>query len=183
MTDDQWRIAVHEAGHAVAALEFGGQCDGLVLLPEGGGLAGVEALGNGRDAYMIAAGPESERLAEEYDAPEAMRPSGELLTVNEIESTSIFRSAPYLAAQLAKPENKRKSWVSDERHLALWAITGHEHDPESWARRLDFVRHVAREVVDRNVETIIRLARALYEAGSLSADEILAIAQPQKANA
>ncbi|MDZ4686691.1 MAG: M50 family metallopeptidase [Planctomycetaceae bacterium] len=172
MTSDRWKTSVHEAGHAVAAVVMGGRCAGLVLVDDGGLAQNYELLG-AREAYAIAAGPAAERLVEQHPAPTTSPAKSKVLTVDEIEALSVFGTAPFLACQLGRAADNRRHFDSDERTLALWAITGREDTPGSWATMLEHANRVAAEIIARNSTAVVRIAAALFVAGSLSEDEIL----------
>lgn len=171
MTSDRWVTAVHEAGHAVAALELDGQCEGLVLNVDGG-LAHVTVPCPDREAYMIAAGPTAQELAGKNAAPELQGPE-KLGTTKALHPKEDFMFA--LSVELAEVPGSMRTLETDERRLAVWAIGGHESEPDSWARRIQFANYVAHKVVSANVEKIIRVAEQLFIHGHLSGDEVTGI--------
>jgi hypothetical protein len=171
MMPDRWRTACHEAGHAVAAVVLGGKCLGVVLYGDGGQAQLDELLGN-RNAFAVAAGPVAERLAEQFPAPATPPAETRVLSVDEIEALPVCASAPFLGCQLARTAQDRKGGDSDARSLALWAVTGNEDAPETWAKRVEFARRVADEIVQANAAAIIRVGESLFVYGSLSRDEI-----------
>jgi len=171
MTCERWRIACHESGHCVASLALGGRCLGLVLVDGGGICHNDELLGN-REAYAIASGPSAEYLAEEFAAPD-VNPETKILTVDEVELLPVFKTATWIACQLARTSDTRKHIDSDSRRIAEWAIGGHESEPDTWAGRVAFAKQMAAEIVSRNADKIVRVASALFVAGSLSENEIL----------
>lgn len=172
-SDARWRTSLHEAAHGIAAIALGDRCLGLVLLDDNSGLAQNDELLGDRQAFAVGSGPVAEKLAEQYPAPATPPAQSKLLTVDEIEALPIFQSAPGLACQLARMPDDRRHSDCDERFLALWAITGSESVPGSWAGRVEHARRMAGLIVDRNVDAILRVATALFVAGSLSETEIL----------
>ena len=167
-TNDRWRTAVHEAGHAVACVELGGRCSGLALFPTGGGLAGTQGLFGDKHAFMTASGHAAEILATEYSAPElpvveTAAPEPSIDTIGE-PSWFSFNTARY--------EEQPERYETDQRTLALWSIAGREEDPDSWARRVRFAHHVADQIVKANATRIVRLAAELFVKNRLSRVEI-----------
>jgi hypothetical protein len=178
--ETRWETALHESGHAIASLTLGGKCLGLALLDDGdSGCCQSGDLDATRTAFMVACGPEAERLAESFPVPDV--PIEQMIvTVDEIESLPVFETSPLLACQMVRTADTRKRFSSDDRQLALWAISGNEADPESWARRVEFARYVAEGLVTKNAETIVRVATALFTKTSLSGPEVTAIFQGSK---
>ena len=166
-SSDRWRTAIHEAGHAIAGHELGGRCVGLALR-EDGGLASVYDLHGSTFAYMVAAGPAAEYLATKHPAPEM--PPADVITREPIDPADSEASRFEFA--VARAAIQPTHYQSDARSIALWAITSHEDDPDSWSRRVRFARHVADEIVERNVDRIVRLASELFIRGRLSRVEI-----------
>ena len=162
-TDTRWKTALHEAGHAVAAIALGGKCCGLVLFDDTSGQAHLAELLGDREAFSIAAGQAAEQLAGNYSAPECSL----MVAVETLPQTSEF-----LVTQLAKGDDVHNEFVSDSRLLAVWAISGWEELPESWAGRVAHAHRVAAELVDRNAAAIVRVAESLFVCGSLGEQEI-----------
>ena len=164
---DRWRTACHEAGHAVAGSELGGRISGLALTENGGGLAGIQGLTGDRHCFMTAAGPAAEYLAAEYDAPElptAEPTPPEPVTADDPPTRFAFNVARYGT----HPEQ----YQTDDRVIAEWAISGRESEPESWAKRVAFAKHVASDIIEKNVGTVMRVATELYIRGRLTRVEI-----------
>lgn len=169
---ERWRFCLHESGHGVSAIALGGKCLGLVVFADGsGGLAQNTQLLPDREAYSIASGPAAETLETRFPAPEMAVSACDVTTKNFV-SLPIYSSSPGLAVQMARSEDNRGHFDSDDRCLALWAIGGHEDRPESWSGRVAFVKHVAAEIIERNAESIVRVATELFVRGSLCRDEI-----------
>lgn len=166
---DRWRTAIHEAAHAVAGLRLGGRVDGLLLVADGG-LAHCDELSPDNHAFMTAAGPNAERLADEYDAPDGPLASYKEIATNELPEGTSNDFA--WSCSFADVQGVSQTAKSDARTLAEWAITSHEHEPESWARRVTFAKRVAAELVDRNADAIARIAERLFIQGRLTGDEI-----------
>lgn len=161
--DTRWTTALHESGHAVAAIALGGRCCGLVLFDDASGQAHLSELLSDREAFSIAAGQAAEQLAEIHAAPECSL----TVAVETLPQTSEF-----LCTQLAKGEDVHNEFVSDSRLLALWAIQGLEDQPESWAGRVAHAHRIAAEIVERNAAAIVRVAESLFVCGSLGEQEI-----------
>jgi hypothetical protein len=178
MTNERWSTACHEAGHAVAGLALGGQCNGLLLHLDGGS-AFVVGLYQDREAYMIAAGKEAERLANEFDAPTC-----EPIPLDEVASNPPTEGDRTFAqwTTVANVPGVNNGSVSDDRSLALWAIGGRESEPDTWTRRLAIARHVADEIVEQNATAIVRIASALFQKGALTAPEIRSLYEEPNAS-
>ena len=170
-TNDRWQTALHEAGHGVAAIVLHGQCRGLALYVDGGGLAAFDGLNGNPLAYAIAAGPAAERLAERIPMPTETPAELKLLTVDELESLPICATAPFLAAQMAR--EVRKGSDSDDVSLANWAIAGAASSPGSWAGKVAHAHRMAKMIVTRHTDAIVRVATKLLLTGSLSEAEII----------
>lgn len=165
MIDPRWKTAIHESGHALAAIVLGGKCLGIVLYPDGGGQTHFTELLGDREAFAIAAGQAAERLAQSYAAPEC-------LPTAEIETVHLRESSPFLACQLSKGSDVHKEFVSDDRYIALWAIGGNESEPERWVARVAHAHRVAVQIVETNAAAIVRVAAELFVRGNLCRDEI-----------
>lgn len=167
-TNDRWLISCHEAGHAVGAIVLGGACDGVLLSVDSGQAHCRDLLGN-NNAYMTACGPSAESLAEQFDAPICEPVSFETIAKNPPETASHEFAAWCGVADVIGINRK---FESDSRSLALWAISGIESEPEKWAGRVAFARHVANQIIETNKSAVIRVARALYERGALTGEQI-----------
>ena len=173
MNDDRWFIAIHEAGHAVAGIALGGQVDGVVLMFDGG-LAHVRGLHCDRHAFMVASGPAAEYLSQQHAAPERVAETPPPLPANadfQFAEICYFADRPGLL----------KTFESDDRKIAQWAIDGRESEPESWAGRVQFCHHIAAKIVAENEACIVEIARQLFIHGRLTSDEVSRIYQEQKA--
>lgn len=177
MKTNRWQVALHESGHAVSTIVMGGRCDGVALLDDTSGLCQSSELLGDREAFCIASGPAAEILAEEYPAPNCTPAESRTLTVDEIESLPICKTAPFLATQLARTESDRTDGPSDDRRIALWAISSHEDQPELWARRVVRAHRIAADIVQRNATAIAAVATELYMRGSLCGPEVLSISE------
>jgi hypothetical protein len=175
-TNDRWRIACHEAGHCIAALELGGTCNGAVLTAAGG-QAFVDGLYADRQAFMVAAGPAAESIADRYEPPAAVS----VVSPAELASASLQDVDRDLATacSFADLESLPRSAASDSHKLALWSITGREEEPESWAGRVAFAKRVAAEIVNKNARAIVEIAKSLYVAGRLTGEEIKSLLRSQ----
>jgi hypothetical protein len=176
-TEIRWQLALHESAHAVAALVLGGRALGVCLLDgDGGGLCQSDELNPTAEAFMVAAGPEAETLSKTYPVPD-IAVQLESASIANIETLPIFASSPALACRMLRTPDTRPQNDSDARHLALWAIFLHEDDPESWVRRIALARNVAQELVERNAEKIVAVAKKLFQRSSLSESEIKTIVE------
>jgi hypothetical protein len=167
--NERWRIACHEAGHVVAGVMLGGRVTGALIIATGG-QALVDGLYSDRFAFMIAAGPLSESLASSHEPPVCES----VVNPEQLASTSVagVERDLAIASCFADLEAIPRSALSDDRHLAEWAITGREDQPQSWARRVEFCHHVAGQIVDKNAGAIVRIAEQLFIRGRLSGQEI-----------
>lgn len=151
MTDRRWVTAVHEAGHIVATRVLGGRSVGAVLFSAGGGAAYVGELGAFETALMTACGPAAECLAEVHSPPD-VADRGNLPVAETIDCDA----AEELRADLGP---------SDDRRIAEWAITGHEAEPDRWARRHAWIHREAELLVRRHERAILAVASELYARG------------------
>ncbi len=151
----RWAAAVHEGGHAVvAAMLVPGASEKIqaTLVLDGGGESSLSPNLDSIDgAIATAAGPVAERLLSDVPPPEIEHafPSEPLPT--------FAREAPFGEAAPGRPPQ-----VSDHVWLARWAVTGHELDPESWARRHRFVTQRAEFLVQKYQAAILWIAERLY---------------------
>jgi len=175
-TNERLRLSCHEAGHAIAAIELGGTCNG-VILTNAGGQTIVDGLYSDRAAFMYASGPAAEVLADRFEPPAV----NSFIAPDELSATITPGDTSVLAmlCSVADIEQLPRSAVSDERELALWSITGREDEPESWAGRVAFAKRVAAEIVSKNTQAILKVAGALYERGKLSREEIKTLLEVQ----
>ncbi|MFO1043944.1 MAG: hypothetical protein U0941_19345 [Planctomycetaceae bacterium] len=169
----RWQIACHEAGHAIGSLGQGGRCCGLVIVSDGGFAAGQAGLPANKRAYSIAAGPAGEKLAKRFPVPESPHAELRVLTFSDIEDLPVFASCPGLAARMCRSSEDQKPSSSDAMELARWAITGHEEFPGTWKGMIDHAHRMAAEIIRQHEAAFLRIARALYIAGSLGEDEII----------
>ncbi|HUP82409.1 MAG TPA: hypothetical protein VM260_27900 [Pirellula sp.] len=174
MTNNYWLVSCHESGHAIGSIVMGGRCDGLLLSADGGQAHCLDLIGD-RNAFMVACGPAAESLSEKFDAPECTPVPFEAIANNPPETASRDFA---LWCGVADISGINRKCVSDSRVLALWAIE-REDEPESWARRIEFVHRVAAEIVDKNMAKILRIARALYQRGVLTGTEIKQLYEEQ----
>jgi hypothetical protein len=171
MSGERWRIACHESGHAVAAIELRGRCDGL-LIDADGGQAHINQLCGDRLAFAIAAGPAAEHLAGEHQAPD-VEPAPLASVVSEQPSLLSVDRDFALACQMADVPGIGRRSPSDSRFIAEWAIGGREDAPELWAGRVAFAKRVASQIVEKNGSQIVALASALFIRGRLTGAEIV----------
>ncbi len=169
MSNQQWLTSLHEAGHCVAALALGGRVESVLRLDDAGMAHSVELEG-GRDVYMTAAGPAAEALAEQYDPP-AIEPIAETRVIESIQKNDDpGEAADWVVRRGVKKWSR--SCIPDDRRLALWAIGGYESEPDRWASRVAFARHIAAQIVDDRQKEIVRIAERLYQTGFLTGDEV-----------
>lgn len=169
MTNNRWIAAVHEAAHGVVGFELGGRVTGLGLAAiDGAGLASVHDLCGSNHAIMTAAGAVSEYLADQHEAPQLL--DVDVVAPEPVDPTD--SEASRFCFAVARATIQPTHYQSDSRSIALWAIGGHEDDPSGWQRRVSFVQRVATDLVERNADRIVRLARELFVKGRLTRAEI-----------
>jgi hypothetical protein len=166
MTNDRWRIACHEAGHAVACLALGGQCIGVMLHVDGGLAMNSELFGD-LEAYSIACGPGAESLSEQFDSPEREPVSLDVVASNPPVDTEFS-----LWCMVADVPGIHRRFQTDDQRLAQWAICNREDDPDCWARRVRFACFIAGKIIETNQAAILRVATELYERGAVTGDKI-----------
>ncbi|KLU02968.1 hypothetical protein RISK_004938 [Rhodopirellula islandica] len=174
-TDHRWETAIHEAGHAVAAIVLGGKCTHAELTLDSGHVL-LDELSPDDRAFAVSAGPAAEFLAGLHEPPP--RPMGEM------GQGSV--DLGHLPEPHTSPETpaKEPSWFSppDDVKVARWAIEGCEKEPERWASRVYFARHIAHKIIEDHRDEILTLASRLYLAGQLDQAEVLeAIFQTREA--
>tara|TARA_R110002049_G_scaffold72490_7_gene187569 strand:- start:154450 stop:154998 length:549 start_codon:yes stop_codon:yes gene_type:complete len=175
----RWRVAIHEAGHAIAALELGGETNGVILTAQSSGLALVDGLHGDCDAFMSAAGTAAEYLADQHTAPDEPITTPQQIAADDIPADSHRDFATACSfADLPTP----RSSIPDDVRIARWAIAGRESDPDCWAGRVDFAKYVAEKIINANVDRIVAVASQLFIRGRLSGDEIQTIHTETKAN-
>jgi hypothetical protein len=168
----RWLMSLHESAHGVTAIALGGRCCGAAILDDGlNGLCQTDELLGDREMWMVAAGPAAERLAAEYPIPD-VEIDQTTISAEQIENLPVFATAPTIACQMARTSDMRQQYASDDRRLALWAISGHESEPDTWLRRVEFARQMAAELIERNAAAIVAVATKLFEKSSLSENEI-----------
>tara|TARA_R110002049_G_scaffold47902_1_gene138362 strand:- start:53790 stop:54344 length:555 start_codon:yes stop_codon:yes gene_type:complete len=178
-SDHRWLVSCHEAGHAIAALELGGETNGVILTGNGGGMALSDDLHGDREAFVVAAGPAAEYLAEHHDAPDAPITTPDQVAATDIPADSHRDFATVcMFADLPTP----RSSMPDDVRIARWAIAGRESDPDCWAERVDFAKYVAAKIINANTDRIVAVARQLFVRGRLSGDEIKSIHSEIKKN-
>lgn len=170
----RWRVACHEAGHAVVAIAQGGQCTG-VLLTAFGGLTCVDELHGDAVAIMIAAGDAAEVLAEQHPAPKIAFRTPEAISSGDLPPTQLESSLAAIC-KCADIPTLVERYEPDASRLALWAISGREEEPDSWAGRVLFARTMAAKAVMDNENKILTIARRLYVDGVLSGRETMELA-------
>ena len=68
--------------------------------------------------------------------------------------------------------------TDDDRSIALWAITGHEGEPETWAGRVAWVKHQVAGLVADSRPVIQKLADELYRVGAVRPSTSKATQEP-----
>jgi len=151
----QWKMSLHEAGHAVAGRHLLKRTTRAAVFGNG---FGVVDLGGGtdvpisfREAKAAAAGKAAESLASQFDPPEVQFP------VLLLEETYPETAGP-LVACVAK-------LMPDETAIARWCIQGCEGQPWLWAKRHRWVYSAAAEFVSEYRREIVDIAAELYERG------------------
>jgi hypothetical protein len=165
----RWLAACHEAGHAVVGLDLGGRCSGLVLTA-GGGLADVTEIYGDQRAFMVAAGDAAAALAEHNAKPGGDYRTPEAIVTSDLSSP--IEGSLRAACMVADMQELTQRYPSDAARLATWAVSGKETEPESWAGRVAFARHIAAKAVEVNRDKILTIARRLFTEGVLSGEEV-----------
>lgn len=168
MTGERWTAAIHEAAHAVAAIELGGRVEGLVVTTHGTGGCTFDRLLADRAAFAVAAGSIAEHLAGQHTPP----PVDAVEPVVELPAGASGRGFDFLSREANRQPGDRWTHPSDDQSLARWAIGGREDDPESWAGRVAFAKRVATQIVERNADRIVLVATELYRHGRLTEIDI-----------
>ncbi len=163
----RWIVAIHEAGHAVAAFVMTGTRVVMTLHEDGGGAAWpLQDLPPTDHAIMVAAGPLAESLASRHSPPEISAPAGETSpflrrALPTLESAATSETAAELKSDLARSP-------SDHVALARWCIAGFEDQPERWAQRHAWVQTLATRLIRNHEKSIVEAARELYLRGVVS---------------
>lgn len=162
---NRWTVAIHEAGHAVAAFVLTGTRVVATLHENGGGAAWPhEELSPTDTAIMTAAGPLAEPLANRYAAPDippqvaGNTPSPALPT---LETVATLETAAELKSVFTKS-------IADHVVIARWCIAGLEKHPERWAQRHAWVQTLAARLIRDHEQQIVEVARVLYLRGVVS---------------
>tara|TARA_R110002073_G_scaffold177188_9_gene335149 strand:+ start:9318 stop:9842 length:525 start_codon:yes stop_codon:yes gene_type:complete len=171
MNSLRWTIAIHEAAHAVACIALGGRVSSVEVLSDCGGCNMIE-LSPDRLAFAAAAGPRAEYLADEFDPPVMPEP----ITAKMPEAIADDSTEPAPATTLPMEPIA----VHDDERIALWAISGHFGEPDSWARRVRFAYHVADQLITANRDHVVEIAKALYLRSRLNANDIEQITEPME---
>jgi len=162
----RWKTALHEAGHACAALALGGTCARLAICPDGHGMAFIDGLLPFDHAITLAAGAAAEGALGDEPAPPGPEPQSV-----HARREAYHPPAEELSSLAAR--FPRATAVSDERAVAQFSISGLEHEPpERWAQRYYTIHAVASQVVEDHRQQILRLARELFRRGELHEHEI-----------
>lgn len=175
MINRRWEVALHEAGHLAAALALNGRVAHASIGHDGSGIAHCECPSSSDAAFMVAAGPVAQELLADVPAPteEAESYKSKVPSILPL----LFEGSDAeecRAITAARGVTRGLQTESDERFLALWAITGFEDYPEKWLDRVVFARYVAAKIVTANREEIVRIATALYHRTTIFEQEILA---------
>ncbi len=162
---NRWTVAIHEAGHAVAAFVLTGTRVVATVHENGGGAAWpLEELSPTDTAIMTAAGPHAEPLANRYAAPD-IPPTVTGDTVSSALPTLETVAKLETAAELKNVFTKS---ISDHVVIARWCISGLEKHPERWAQRHAWVQSLARRLIRDHEKHIVDAARVLYLRGVVS---------------
>lgn len=163
----RWTVAIHEAGHAVAAFVLTGTRVVMTLHEDGGGAAWpLQDLPPADHAIMTAAGPLAEPLASRHSPPEISSTAADTSrspppALPTLESAATAETAAELKSDLARSP-------SDHVAIARWCIAGVEREPERWAQRHALVHTLAQRIVREHENSIVEAARVLYLRGVVS---------------
>jgi hypothetical protein len=160
--NDRWRIALHEAGHCVACFVQGGRVVSVAASADCGA-ADADGLDPTARAFMLAAGPAADELLCDVPPPQ-----------NQVAVSTFVDNPPAasLAAHLGACAATGRHGPTDDQQIAAWAIAGCEHDPDRWAPRVFWARHVARRIVTDHRSAIVRLAAELYHRGEMDGADV-----------
>jgi len=160
----RWQVAVHEAGHLVAAEVVLNDKGGAVIVDVNGGTEGQACVDVGnpprsfKEALAIAAGMEAERLAGFYDAPTL--PPKSVHTVRPV-----AMDVPQERSSHASIVPSTNSGPSDAERIARWCCEHHPYKPEVWVSRYHWAHCTARLFVRKHARAILDAARELYLTG------------------
>lgn len=159
----RWRVALHEAGHAVAALALTPRRTvRAVLLAGGGGLTFAGDAGGLLGALVSAAGPAAERLAALHPAPPlpSWRDGGD-----EPLAAPVVDGARGLACRRLLERGD-----VDGDLVTAWCTrggAGRAPDWRRWREELVRLRWAARRFVREHANEILAAAARLYVEGEL----------------
>ncbi|MBK9118004.1 MAG: hypothetical protein IPM18_00125 [Phycisphaerales bacterium] len=157
---ERWRIAVHEAGHAVAAYRLGAWPGLVAITGPSTGLAVSAMDGPGwAVAVVAAAGPAAERFAAEYAAPRR-------------EPLPAARTADVATRQVAmvRAAFPPESLVDDGATIGAWAAAA--RDGAGRLSRLCAVHAAARLLVMLHAAQVLAVARAVFARGVVAGAEL-----------
>lgn len=160
----RWEVALHEAGHLVAAEVLLKDKAGAVIVDVDGSTAGQAYIDVGnpprsfKEALAIAAGMKAEGLAGLHDAPTL--PLTPLQIVRPV-AADVSRERSSHASIVASMQ----TGPSDDLRIAKWCCEHHPDKPEVWVSRHCWIHRAARVFVRRHAGAILDAARELYLTG------------------
>ena len=172
----RWRAALHEAGHLVAHLVLtppGHRLRRLIVRAVVDGAAGcVELVPPLADAtaetLMTSAGLGAEALAAKHGPP-ASKADAER---GAAPPTRLPWRSYFSPTDDREAVRSAASGPTDDRRIALWAVTGHESAPETWASRVADLRAEAVAIIAENKPAVLAAARRLFLDGSLVVESL-----------
>ena len=158
LSNRRWEIALHEAGHVVAAEAVGRRLVGAVLLNDRSGRAWVGGEPcTVADAAVVAAGAAAERLADDHNPPDVSPAVGPMPEADDERGRELARSViREPVATDAEP---------DEMVLARWACMNRPYHPGLWELRANLAHDRAADLVEANCDRVLEVARVLYATG------------------
>jgi hypothetical protein len=180
-TNSLWRVALHEAGHAVCAEALGAKAQDAVMLLSGdhmrnfhdgcnlwsahGRASYGQAVGEFPTAIIAAAGQAAESLADAYPPPPMPKPTQEAAKVEAPRTTEHIE-----AVEGMRPGQLRI--LHDDHVIALYAINRDLKNPETWAPAVARVRGEALLIVKQHAVDVVRVATALLQQGYIMPEEM-----------
>ncbi len=169
---ERWRVALHEASHALVGDLHGVRPMLATIWPDGGG--SCRYIGSAGDAYVeavvAASGPAGEKLADTYSAPTWKAPHTKQRRNRSSTSTATagMNTADVVAGLLSFIRADAVG-PSDWQVVAMYSCNN--EDSTTWLARKNRVEVRAARFVEMSKRTILLLATRLYVKGVLDADD------------
>jgi len=177
---ERWGAAVHEAGHAVAMLALADEAGtpprlvvrAAVADPGRGGVSWTPAVGPDYEVQVTIAGLVAEGLADELPLPPADQRIAPRRRRPSDADTNPFGIPPFSREEDEAWVRQGRAGMSDWRKVALWAIHGHEEDPETWPRRVAELRARVEGLLRKHLSALAAAAAVLYRDGGFVAGSL-----------